>query len=458
MTTAYPASLPNQVSLPTNSASPTRIRFLVLAALGLAAAISYLSRNCISVAESTIREELTISERQMGWVMSVFFLVYALVQIPAGWVAQSWGSRRALPAFALFWSVATLLTSFAQGLPLLIAGRLLNGIFQAGLFSGCTSTIATWFPVQRRATANGALASSMSIGAAIAAALTGELLPTVGWRWTFALYSVMGVAWAIAFYVWFRDRPAEHAWVNPEEVELISPRTVGVGAASANAREATPWLALFTSPATWCICTQQFFRAAGYIFFSSWFATYLQATRGVSITKSGWLTALPLLSVVVGSLLGGMISDAILIRTGSRVLARKGLAMVMLGSCAALIFLAYFLQDPLAAVLVISGGMLCFAVAGPPAYTITIDMGGKHVATLFSTMNMCGNLGAAAFPYIVPWFRESMGSWDSVLLLFGGMFVLASGCWFLLNPQGTIFEQAWYGRPNESNLPQEPVS
>ena len=78
----------------------------------------------------------------------------------------------------------------------------------------------------------------------------------------------------------------------------------------------TPWLALFSSPALWWICGQQAFRAAGYVFFTSWFATYLQETRGVSIARSGFLNMLPLLAVVAAGMLGGALSDRLLKRTG----------------------------------------------------------------------------------------------------------------------------------------------
>jgi hypothetical protein len=55
----------------------------------------------------------------------------------------------------------------------------------------------------------------------------------------------------------------------------------------------------------WFLCAQQFCRAAGYIFFASWFATYLQEARGVTILGSGWLTTLPLLADVTGCMFGG---------------------------------------------------------------------------------------------------------------------------------------------------------
>jgi nitrate/nitrite transporter NarK len=191
----------------------------------------------------------------------------------------------------------------------------------------------------------------------------------------------------------------------------------------------------------WCICGQQFFRAAGYMFFTSWFATYLQESRGVTIGKSGVLTMLPLLAVVVGSLAGGVVSDAVLRRTRSIRLARQAVAGCSLVLCAALTLSAYFFADALAAVLIISAGSFFAAVAGPCGYTITIDMGGEHVPMVNSVMNMCGNLGAMLLPIAVPWLLRETGSWNAVLLSFGALYVAAALCWWCLRAEGDVFDQ-----------------
>ena len=178
------------------------------------------------------------------------------------------------------------------------------------------------------------------------------------------------------------------------------------------------------------------------MFFTSWFATYLQETRGVSIAKSGFLNMLPLLAVVFAGFLGGVLSDTLLKRTGSRNVARRWMSALSLCACAGLIFWARILDDPLAAVLVISAGSFFAALASPCAYAMTIDLGGAHVATVNATMNMMGNFGAWVFPIAVPWLLARFGSWDAVLVVFGAVYVGAAVCWLLLNPEGTILQQA----------------
>ncbi len=420
---------------------PTLVRYGVLGALCLAATVSYIHRNCIAIAEEDVRRDLGLSMDEMGWVMSGFFLTYAVFQVPSGWLGHVWGTRKALTVFSVLWSAATGLLALAGGFPGLLLARLGMGAAQAGIFPCSASTTTKWFPPTRRAFASGALGSFMSVGSVISASLTGFLLCYLSWRWVFALYAVPGLLWAAWFWLWFRDRPREHPAVNAEELALIEAGAPDQAADVGRPPEPTPWGALVSSRKMWAICGQQFFRAAGYIFFTSWFTTYLKETRGIGTLGAGILTSLPLLGVVVGTLAGGAVSDAILERTGSRRLARQGLSVTSMVACALLIVTAYFIDNAVLAVLVISAGSFCASFAAPCAYTITMDMGGRHVAPVFSTMNMAGNLGAFVFPLLVPPLVRAAGGWDPVLFAFAGIYLAAAVCWGLLDTDGTVFDR-----------------
>lgn len=425
------------------AARPTAVRYLVLSALCAAATISYLCRNCIGVAEGTIRNELGITEYQMGWVMSAFFFSYAAGQIPGGWLGQVWGSRKALAAFSGGWSVFTLLTATSFNFTTLFVTRLGVGIAQTGIFPSSASTIAKWFPESRRAVACGSLGSFMSVGGAMAAALTGVLLESMSWRLVFAVFAVPGLVWAAWFFWWFRDRPTEHPSVNRAEVDLIRGPENGSAADVAPAAEPgkMPWAAIFSSGAMWLICGQQFLRAAGYSFYPTWFPRFLKETRGVSTLESGYLTSLPLLAVVVGSLYGGTVVDWLLVKTGNRRISRQGVAIGSMAACATFIGLAYTATDAVTAVLLITAGSFCASFAGSAAYTVTIDKAGDHIPMVFGTMNMAGNLGAAICPIVVERFVAYTNSWELVLVLFAGIYATAGLFWGLLDPNGTIFDR-----------------
>ena len=251
-----------------------------------------------------------------------------------------------------------------------------------------------------------------------------------------------GIAWAAWFFVWFRDRPEEHPAINEAERALIrGPQAIVAREEAPDRPEPTPWKALFTSRAMLFICAQQFFRAAGYMLFASWFATFLKETRDVSNRQAGILTSIPICAYVLGGGVGGLVSDWVLIRTGSRRLSRQGLSIVSSLVCALLMIGAYFIHNVWLAGLVITIGALCAAIGGPCAYALTIDMGGKHVPAVFATMNMAGNIGAAVFPLLVPPLVAGTGSWNAVLLLVAGIYLASAVCWMLFDSKGTIFDR-----------------
>jgi ACS family glucarate transporter-like MFS transporter len=425
-------------------AAPTRVRYLVLTALCLATLLAYVQRNSIGVAEEAMRGDLGLDKHAMGVAMSAFFFSYALLQLPGGWLAQAWGTRRGMPFFTALGSAALGLAGLAGGLPGLVAARLGMGAAQAGLLPCATNTVSRWLPATRRALASGVIGSSLSVGGALGAALTGLLLADLGWRWLFALFALPGLAWAAWFVLWFRDRPEDHPSVNPAELALIRTaapgETPGAPVPGRDGKEPTPWAAIFTSPAMGWICGQQFFRAAGYMFYASWFPTFLREARGVSLGQAGVLTSLPLAGVIGGGLVGGLLSDRLLSRTASRRVARQGVAVVSMVLCALFIFVARPVAAAWPAVLLLTAGSFCSSFAGPCAYAISIDMGGRHVGPVFATMNMAGNVGAMLFPLAVPYLVGEDHDWDLVLFFFAGLHLAAAGCWLALNPEGTITE------------------
>jgi ACS family glucarate transporter-like MFS transporter len=413
----------------------SRARHIVLAGLCAAAALAYFTRNGVAPAESTIRAELGLTKEESGMLMSAFFWPYALCQIPAALLARRIGTRWALALYGALWSLATAGLSIGNVM-VMTASRAFMGVAQAGLVPVGTAAMARWFPRTAQASASGAFSGFMSVGSIVAAPLTAWLVVTCGWRWMFVWYAVPGLVWALWFAFWYRNSPAEHPAANEAERQWIMQEAQYTTKVS----NAVPWGLLARSPAMWCLCLQQFCRAAGYIFFASWFATYLQEARGVTILRSGWLTTLPLLADVTGCMAGGVLSDALLRHRGSARLARQGLSAAALMLCAGLIFAAWKAADPLMAVLVISAGMFCAAVANPCLAATVMRLGGTNVAAVSAVTNMCGNFGAASFPLAVPWLLAHAGGWNAVLTAFGALYVVGAVFWLLMKVERPIEE------------------
>lgn len=422
-----------------SKAVPTQVRYLVLAALCLVTAINYVQRNSIGGVETQLRDDLHLSKGDTGDAMSAFFLAYALAQIPSGWLAQRVGPRLALTLYTIGWSLTTAALGLVHGRYDLIGTRLLMGLLQAGIFPCATLIMAAWLPPTQRAFASGLLNSFMLIGAALVSNLTGMLLAPFGWRALFALYAVPGLVFAVGFYLWFRDRPADHPGVNDAERAIIGP---GSGPTPGD-RGPIPWLAIFLSASLLLICAQQFFRAGANRFFDQWLSTYLQENplKGIEDVDerratANQLTSLPQYAGVVGGLIGGWLSDTVLRRTGSRRLGRKGVAVASLAGAVVCYVAAALASAAGWQVFLFSLGSFVGSFAAPCAYAITMDVGGRYLAVVFGTMNMAGNFGAAALTWAVPRLiakSEAGENWGPVLVMFVGIHVAALAAWLLLD-------------------------
>lgn len=415
---------------------PTNIRYQALTWLTIAAALSYLCRNSVGVAESTIRKDLELTLEQSGWFMGAFFWSYAILQMPSGWIAERQGTRIALSVFALGWSFAMICIGIAPGFWLLIAAQLIMGAAQSGIFPASCNSIGHWMPLSRRSLACGILAAGMQLGAILASGLTGELMAPLGWRWVFVLFALPSILWTFGFYFWFRDRPTMVAAVNASEHALIgSGRESESSKQQTESNELIPLRMIIFSPVMLWLCGQQICRAAGYMFFASWFPTFLQETRNVSVKDSGYLQGLVLAGTLIGSIFGGMITDWIWRRTKSLRISRSGVGAAALGACSLLILGAWFVESVTLAVALLTLGAFFAALAGPAAIATTIDIAGPRVPQVFGLMNMSGNLAAAACPVLVGMLFQVTANWNLVLLLFAGIYLAGATCWIFVNPR-----------------------
>ncbi|MGE3822025.1 MAG: MFS transporter [Isosphaeraceae bacterium] len=434
---------------PSLAEPPTRVRYVVLSALAMAAILAYVLRSGVATASTTIQRDLELGDVWMGYVLSGFFLGYFWFQIPAGWLGSRLGARTSLVAMGLLWAGAMAMTAAARDGGVLIASRLLQGAAQAGMFSVIIMAVADWFPPSRRGFASSVITGSMSVGAVIASGLTGRLLGPLGWRATFLWYAAVVVAWAAGVGVWFRNRPEEHPGVNASEAWLIRREFKdGAGAGSRPGASPKPQdrQALLTvlsqmirSPSMWALNVQAFFRAFGYAFFITWFPTYLEKGRGVNVSGAGDLTMIPLIGVVLGSFAGGAIVDAVLVRTGSRRLSRCAVSAVSLALCGVATLSASWADQPLEAVLIISLGSFFSGFSGPTTWAATMDLSGRETAVGFAVMNMAGNLGAVVCPvvlgYLIHGLVQTGGDWNLLLYLFAAVYFAGAFAWLLLDPE-----------------------
>src|SRR5438552_18084607 len=117
-----------------NQVKRTRMRWNVAAMMWAAIAINYIDRTVLSAAAPKIQSEFGLGPLEMGIVLSAFFWSYALLQVPAGYLADRFGQRKTLGIAVLWWSLATAVTGFATGLKSLIGLRIALGVGEAAAY------------------------------------------------------------------------------------------------------------------------------------------------------------------------------------------------------------------------------------------------------------------------------------------------------------------------------------
>ena len=447
---------------------PSGVRHGVLGLLALAAASAYLTRHCIAVANTTIQRELQFTTEQMGWILSAFMVGYLAFQVPGGWLGTRLGPRWALSLISLLWSLFNLWSARVVSYLPMLASRVAFGAAQAGLVPIATLVINDWFPERRRGFSSASVETSMSIGGIVTMGLTASLMERYPWREVFGLYTWVGVAWAVAFFCYFRNHPRQHPWANEAERDLITrlPFSDSPGQIVPSSREgraesvegadscshpspegpSTLLARMIGSRSLWGICSQQFLRAAAYAVFVTWFPAYLEKSYGITPGQSGWLTVWPLAAAVAGLMAGGLVVDGLYARTGSKRISRSLVACFGIGAAGLLTLLA--LEAPSAPVLaaLLSASSLAGSFSGPPSWTATMDIAGRYSALLMAVMNMAGIAGALLMPialgYLIGHIERTGGDWNLVLYLIAATQLTAALCWLAVRPDQPLMKPA----------------
>ncbi|MEM1360028.1 MAG: MFS transporter, partial [Bacteroidota bacterium] len=192
-------------------------RYFVAAGMFLLALLLYVDRVCISVAKESIAGDLALSDKEMGWVLSIFALGYALFQVPSGLMADKFGPRKVLTGIVTIWSALTALTGAAWNFVSLLLVRFAFGAGEAGAFPGMARATYSWIPLRERGMITGLNFSGSRLGAAFALPFVAWLITDFGWRNAFLILGGIGVAWAVAWWFSFRDRPEDHPALSKKE-------------------------------------------------------------------------------------------------------------------------------------------------------------------------------------------------------------------------------------------------
>jgi MFS transporter, ACS family, glucarate transporter len=395
----------------------------VVGLLVLLFAITYLDRVAISVAGPRMQADLGIDAIGWGWVTGIFTFAYCVFEIPTGTMGDRLGPRRVLTRIVGWWSVFTILTGTVTGfLPLLLI-RFLFGAGEAGAFPNASIVVSRWFPPGQRATMSGVTLMASQIGGAIAPLLIVPIQMRYGWRMSFFVFGVVGLAWALAWYAWFRDSPEEKRGLPP-------PPDAGAGG------HGFPWRAAARSQTVWAVLGLAFCYIYVYNFFQTWFHTFLIRGRGFS--EAGLvLSALPFVVAVFANLAGGAASDALVRRLG-RTRGRRFIGATALTAAAVFTIAAMLTRHQVLTVvfLALTYGAITFQQSG--VFGVCLDIGGPRAGAMVGLMNMVAQIGGLAGSVMYGYIVDRSGSYDAPFVPMAVVLLVGSGLWLKVDASENV--------------------
>jgi ACS family glucarate transporter-like MFS transporter len=382
-----------------------RRSFVVLATF-LLSVLLYVDRVCISTAKEAVVGDLALTDRQWGVVMSAFAFGYALLQTPTGALADRMGARSILASVVTLWSLFTGLTAAAWNFASLVAIRFLFGAGEAGAFPGVARVVYSWFPVGERGLVKGINFSGARLGAAATMPILPWMIERLGWKESFLLLMLIGFAWSIGWWLWFRDDPAEQKGLPRAELDYI----LATRQKSDTAIVAAPLnlAAMFRSGNLWLAMGQYFASNFTFFFTLTWLYPYVKNRFQLESVSAGLYAMVPLIAGALGNIIAGWWVDA-LYRRGWHTLSRRLPAIVGFSLAALGLVFSVGQDDPLPAVAWLSLAIFGADMTLAPSWSFCIDIGGRHSGAVSGTMNMAGNLGSAVVGLVFPVLVENYG-------------------------------------------------
>ncbi len=183
--------------------------------------LNYMDRQTIALVRPQIREAFAIkTDEDFGWIIAVFGMIYALLQVPAGYLVDRWDLRWSYAAAVIWWSLAAMATAVVPSLGLFVACRALLGVGESFNWPCALRVTARVLPPAERSLGNGIFNSGAAVGAVVTPLVVTRLTVAYGWRTAFLVPGAMGLVWVAAWLVLVKGR---HRTPRPAIVPGISP-------------------------------------------------------------------------------------------------------------------------------------------------------------------------------------------------------------------------------------------
>ncbi|QCY46855.1 MFS transporter [Glutamicibacter creatinolyticus] len=391
---------------------------------------AYLDRVNIGFAKLHMQEDIpAITEAVFGIGAGLFFLAYAILEIPSNMVMHRIGARKTITRIMVLWGIVSASMLFVRDEFSFYALRILLGIFEAGFAPGIILYLTYWFPAKRMAAAMGIYMLAGPIGsilgsgvsAAIISAMD-DLLGMAGWQWMFLVQGIPCLLLGYLFWKLMYDRPDDAPWLTAAEKAIVRRVITETDAARIDHR----FVDVLKNPAVYVMAVAYFGIMCGIYAVSFWLPTILSDNGIRNNLTVGLLAAIPYVLTIPTMIFLSKSSD----RTQDRhwhtifptILAAVGLTLAAFTSSN---FLFSFTA-------------LCVAICSAwGAYTVfwavpSQHFGGTAAAGGIALINTVGILGGFVAPTLLGFVKQATGSTQGGLLAMVGLLGLSALALFLL--------------------------
>lgn len=329
-----------------------------------------------------IRDDLGLTYTQVGAIVSVSTLVYAIMQIPSGYLADRLDPRNLFAAGLAGTCVLAFVFALLDDYELILANQALSGVFRALAFAPGLLLIAALFPAQRRATALG-IYVAFGFSSNVILSLVGPwVVDYTGWRAIFGAFAVGGLAVVAAYWFLAATPPARHPDGHLPLREL---------------------LVFLRGKVMWALVVIQYVRLAVVYGVTYWLPTLIVDEKSYSLATAGAVAAVAAACTAPSNLVGGYVSD----RLGNPLLV-IGLSLVVLAVTTSLI---PHLDSLALLFVVVAVNAAFFQLYFGPLFSIPIGLFGQRVAGIASGYgNFFANLGGFTFVYVIGVIKDATGS------------------------------------------------
>lgn len=386
--------------------------------------VAWLDRVNVGFAALQMNRDLDFSAAVYGFGAGVFFVGYALFEIPSNLILARVGARRWTARIMITWGLISVAMMFVRGETSFYILRFLLGVAEAGFLPGIIYYLGNWYPAAARARAVSWFMSAIPLSIVIGGPLAGLLLEMhgllglTGWQWLFLIEGAPAVILGVVVLFYLTDTPEHARWLRPEERTWLSAR-IKSEQTQARARHRVELRQALFHPTVWLLALIMFTCQSGSYGLTLWVPQILKGLSGLGDLQVGMISALPYVAAALGMVLIGTHSD----RTGER-------------------FLHIAIPSMIGAIGFTASALLVSPIPGMIALTVAAvgDLGsrgpfwalpgrfltGSASAGGIALINTIGSLGGFVGPYAVGLVKNATGGFTGGLLLLAALLVVGA--------------------------------